>query len=242
MMEMWFRKFVLKLTKTCCRSVLFDGFESSDSHRPTSSNSVMSRKTHSAGEEMVSITNGDLGSDATHPEEAQHLMEPDEKVRYATLHLLSPWFPESDPAHERAQTFRTWHSRRDVVMWTCSAIAVAILLVNFICTVYFHAKWGEEHDVNPVYQGSCFRTYKINTGLHALINILSTLLLGASNLCMQLLAAPTRSEIDKSHAKRKWLDIGVPSLRNLTHIRKSRLAIVLILGLSSVPLHFLSVA
>ena len=58
---------------------------------------------------------------------------------------------------------------------------------------------------------------------------------------MQLLAAPTRSEIDKAHAKRLWLDIGVTSLRNFRHIRKSRLEILLVLVLSSLPLNFLLV-
>ena len=117
--------------------------------------------------------------------------------------------------------------------------AVVIFSVNLACTVYFKIKWGQADDINAIYQGDCSRTEMINTGLHVVINILSTLLLGASNLCMQLLAAPTRSEIDAAHERRVWLDIGVPSIRNLKYIHKTRLAVLIVLGLSSIPLHFL---
>lgn len=161
------------------------------------------------------------------------------EARFATLRLLRPWFPEADPQHEQAQTFRTWHSRRDIVMRTCSVTSVVIFLINLSCTIVFKAKWGADSDINSLYQGECSKTGKISTGLHVIINILSTLLLGASNLCMQLLAAPTRTEIDRAHKKFVWLDIGVPSLRNLRHIGRERLIIWVILGISSIPLHFL---
>ena len=75
------------------------------------------------------------------------------------------------------------------------------------------------------------------TSLHLAINILSTLLLGASNFCMQVLCAPTREEIDAAHTRRNWLSIGVPSLKNLFHIDRKKSALWLVLGLSLVPLH-----
>ena len=161
------------------------------------------------------------------------------EARFATLRLLRPWFPEADPEHERAQTFRTWHSRRDVLLQTCSVTSVVIFLINLSCTVIFKVKWGTDSDINTLYQGDCSEAERISTGLHVIINLLSTLLLGASNLCMQLLAAPTRSEIDRAHSRFIWLDIGVPSLRNLRHIGRERLVICAILGISSIPLHFL---
>lgn len=102
-------------------------------------------------------------------------------------------------------------------MRTCSVTSVVIFLINLSCTIVFKAKWGADSDINSLYQGECSKTGKISTGLHVIINILSTLLLGALNLCMQLLAAPTRSEIDRAHKEFVWLDIGVPSLRNLRH-------------------------
>lgn len=56
---------------------------------------------------------------------------------------------------------------------------------------------------------------------------------------MQCLSAPTRKEVDEAHAKGKWLDIGVPSVRNLTSIPKLRLGMWVGLGLTSLPLHLM---
>lgn len=56
---------------------------------------------------------------------------------------------------------------------------------------------------------------------------------------MQVLAAPTRQEVDRAHARNRWLDIGVPSVRNLWHISPYRAVVWWILGLSSIPLHLL---
>lgn len=54
---------------------------------------------------------------------------------------------------------------------------------------------------------------------------------------MQCLSAPTRKEIDRAHARGVWLDIGIPSVRNLRYISKRRVLIWALLGLSSLPLH-----
>lgn len=116
-----------------------------------------------------------------------------------------------------------------------------MLLIHLSCTNVFKAKWGSDSDINALYQDDCSKTEKISSGLHVVINLLSTLLLGASNLRMQLLAAPTRSEIDRAHQKFVWRDIGVPSIRNLKYIGRERLLVYAALGISSVPLHFLYV-
>jgi len=74
-----------------------------------------------------------------------------------------------------------------------------------------------------------------------MINILSTLLLSASNYCMQCMSAPTRKEVDEAHAGRKWLDIGIQSLRNVSKIEKKRGVLYCLLAFSSIPLHLLQV-
>ena len=66
-----------------------------------------------------------------------------------------------------------------------------------------------------LWEGDCERVRQINVGVHLVINLLSTTMLSSSNYCMQCLSAPTRNEVDKAHAHGIWLDIGVPSLRNL---------------------------
>lgn len=56
---------------------------------------------------------------------------------------------------------------------------------------------------------------------------------------MQVISSPTRREVNVAHAKSRWLDIGIPSTRNLRAISWGRVAMWTILGLSSVPLHLM---
>lgn len=71
------------------------------------------------------------------------------------------------------------------------------------------------------------------------INALSTLLLGASSACMQVLSAPSRDGVDECHTRGVWLDIGVASIRNLRWISHKKVLLWTVLGLTSVPLHLL---
>ncbi|KAF1972724.1 hypothetical protein BU23DRAFT_534554 [Bimuria novae-zelandiae CBS 107.79] len=118
----------------------------------------------------------------------------------------------------------------------CAVSASVVFLINFIITIVFSARQN-----GVLFDGDCDYASKLNTGLHLIINLLSTVLLSSSNYCMQCLSAPTRKEVDEAHAKGKWLDIGVQSLHNLwnshgpEHIRRS--VVWLLLGLSSLPLH-----
>jgi hypothetical protein len=118
-------------------------------------------------------------------------------------------------------------------------ISFLILLLNITLAITAATKWGLGGGIATAFTGNCKRASWITTALHLLINVLSSLLLGASNYCMQRLAAPSRKEIDKAHAKRKWLDVGVPNIRNLTHISNGRVSLWVLLGLSSLPLHLL---
>ena len=112
-------------------------------------------------------------------------------------------------------------------------------MFNISVTIYAMTKYGISNNLGDIYRGNCELVARYNTFVHLGINILSTLLLSSSNYCAQLLAAPTRSEVDAAHEKRDWLDIGVPSLRNLWKqriARKRRLAWTLLM-ISSVLLH-----
>ena len=163
----------------------------------------------------------------------------EEGPRFASLDILGPFFPETDPAHPKAQTWRTWRSKRQTVLYGCSIFASLVFFANVGATVYFKIRWRTTGILGTIYRGDCSRSHRLNSNLHIIINVLSTTLLAASNLCMQLLAAPTRREIDKAHEHYVWLDIGVPSLRNLKHISKKRRVVILLLATTSIPLHFL---
>lgn len=96
-----------------------------------------------------------------------------------------------------------------------------------------------ENGIGIISEQGCSCTKGFNTGIHVVINIMSTILLAGSNYCMQCLIAPTRSDRDKAHAKEKWLDIGVPSMRNMWSISRKRRLLWLLLSASSFPLHLL---
>ncbi|KAI4173413.1 MAG: hypothetical protein LQ343_002945 [Gyalolechia ehrenbergii] len=163
----------------------------------------------------------------------------DDCQRFATLEHLAPWFPEADPTHPKAQTWRTWRSKREMVLRGCAVIAALVLAVNVTATVYFKLRWKLTGDLGTIYRGDCSKAEQLSSRLHIVINILSTALLSVSNLCMQLLAAPTRQEVDQAHGEFLSLDIGVPSFRNLWRISSKRRVVVILLATTSIPLHFL---
>jgi hypothetical protein len=115
--------------------------------------------------------------------------------------------------------------------------ALIVFTINLAITVWGLATLAQSHGI--LKEGECGRIKSLNSRLHVVINILGTILLSGSNYCMQCLSAPTRGEVDKAHSVRKWLDIGVPSVRNLRHINRRRAVLWFFLGVSSVPLHLL---
>ena len=91
------------------------------------------------------------------------------------------------------------------------------MLINLNLTVVAAAKFriNVVNGIGTVYQGDCKVVDDWSTALHILINVLSSMLLSASNYTMQCLCSPTRNEIDKAHSKGDWLEIGLPSVRNI---------------------------
>ena len=123
---------------------------------------------------------------------------------------------------------------------TLGAITTGVVLViNLSILIWGAAGAGFEGSLRTLQQGSCKKTKDMSLWLHLAINALSTLLLGASNYTMQCLSSPTREEIDAAHRRGKWLDIGIPSLRNLKHISRGKLVLWCLIALSSVPIHLL---
>ncbi|MCJ1394217.1 hypothetical protein MMC18_007095 [Xylographa bjoerkii] len=117
-------------------------------------------------------------------------------------------------------------------------VAGCVLLVNVVLTIWAASRYGFDGGYGILYDGSCDTGRNLSTALHILINVLSTLLLSASNYCMQCLTSPTRLEVDHVHAQKEWVDIGVPSWRNRQIVSRKNITLWWILVLSSVPLHF----
>lgn len=135
-------------------------------------------------------------------------------------------------------------ARKERQKWRTSlymfvALACAVLLINTGFLLWAIRSRGTTNGVGVLYEASCEATKRANIGVHLLINVLSSALLGASNYCMQCLSAPTRPEVDRAHRKGSWLDIGIPSLRNVVSLSfgKRKKLCWWILALSSFPLH-----
>ncbi|RJE24014.1 hypothetical protein PHISCL_03669 [Aspergillus sclerotialis] len=105
-------------------------------------------------------------------------------------------------------------------MASLAGIFVLALNLGFILWAVPRHNVGKYRGV--LYDGNCDRVHNLSIGLHLVINILSTTLLGASNYTMQCLGAPTREDIDKAHGAKRWLDIGVPSAKNLKQVSRTR--------------------
>ncbi|KAH9230485.1 hypothetical protein K456DRAFT_55561 [Colletotrichum gloeosporioides 23] len=157
--------------------------------------------------------------------------------RFADRQTLSGWFPQID--NDEKNNWRIWLSRRSRALMVQIGIIGLILMTNFGLTIFAVASYGSSNGVGLIYQGDCSNVKKLDQWLHLLINLLGTGMLSASNYCMQLQAAPTRANVDAAHAAKKWLDIGIPILRNLRYLSNWRRASWALLALSSIPVHLI---
>ncbi|KAL3465623.1 hypothetical protein BJX64DRAFT_285228 [Aspergillus heterothallicus] len=140
-----------------------------------------------------------------------------------------------DLSRRKAQRRGRFSGWRGTIFLGC--ITSSIVLVLNVVMVCWAATYDSGYGRSVLYFGSCGRTKQISVGIHLLINVLSTALLGASNFGMQCLSAPTREDVDRAHANGRWVDIGIPSLRNLSQIPRPRVILWVSLVLSSLPLH-----
>jgi hypothetical protein len=76
----------------------------------------------------------------------------------------------------------------------------------------------------------CGKILTLNQGLHGLANVLGVFFVVGANYVAQILVSPTRPELDAAHQNQRWLDIGIPSMRNLGGIAMWRaiLSIVIV--------------
>lgn len=128
-----------------------------------------------------------------------------------------------------------WHAGliRSFVLSLCAFI------LNIIIYAWLYMTYDSRAGTATIMNGSCTMVRNANIGVHAGLNVLSTMVLGASTYAMQGVTAPTRQEVDKAHAKGTWLQIGTHSVRNLFHVKKRNLWIWVLLALTSVPFHLM---
>ncbi|KAI2473651.1 hypothetical protein F4781DRAFT_440988 [Annulohypoxylon bovei var. microspora] len=168
--------------------------------------------------------------------------------RFAKRSDLSQWFPQIDD--EDNDSWRRYFSRRGRALLLQILFIGVIFAANLGLTIFAMVRYKSQNGVGTIYEGDCNKVKTLDQWLHLLINFLGTGMLSASNYCMQLQAAPTRADIDRAHEARaheknpdhregRWLDIGVPSLRNLRYISNWRRFAWVLLAFSSIPVHLM---
>ncbi|KAI9765213.1 MAG: hypothetical protein M1840_007705 [Geoglossum simile] len=155
---------------------------------------------------------------------------------YEPRHRPDSLLPRVLPSHS---TSRSRRPRKLTKHTLYTLLAFAILLVNLTLTLVFSARNGLSSGVGTFFSGSCERAKRTGIYAHLAINILGTMLLAASGYSMQCLCAPTREDVDTVHAGGGWLDLGVPSWRNLRRLNRKGWWLWWALVWSSGPLHFL---
>ncbi|OGM48153.1 hypothetical protein ABOM_002804 [Aspergillus bombycis] len=145
---------------------------------------------------------------------------------------------ESNEKARKSQTGYEWRNGASL----CLYAAAAILFLNILLTIIAASRAQQSSrsfEAETILEGSCAKAKRWSTGFHILINVLGTILLGASNYCMQCLSAPSRRDVDRVHAHGKWLDIGTPSVTNLRVMSWMQIIIWCLLVLTSLPFHVL---
>jgi hypothetical protein len=160
-------------------------------------------------------------------------------LRYANIERLSKFIPACDPHSKVARTCRVIMSRREVMLSMQTSLAFFVFLINVALAAWATKVHPTPAMIGSFFTGNCARIKNINIGLHFLLNVLSSLFLGAGNYCMQVVVAPTGEEVRSAHASGRYFDIGVHSIHNLRHVSWHRRVTWLGLGICSTLLHLM---
>ena len=124
-------------------------------------------------------------------------------------------------------------------------LAMQMLLAVFTCTcniAFLMWAYGVDEPLNGVgtlSEGSCNTAGALNTRAHVMLNVLPNFFLSAGSYCMQVLVAPSQSQVRNANGLGgRSYDIGVHSLHNLMQIRLSKKLLWFGLCFCSTLLHF----
>ena len=179
-----------------------------------------------------------------HPTPLTYTRQPGpHRYPYATIDYFNRWFPRVDPDHKQAQNLSVRLARRESILLTAAAATTVIFCGNLTALLFFYFKPSYHKlfrsGTTVIHTGQCTRVKQINSVLHLLVNVLGSVLYLFSQLCMQLITAPTRQELDKAHQRNDWYDIGILSFRNYFRSSWLKKSICFLLFVSSWPLHFM---
>ncbi|KAM7218192.1 hypothetical protein V8F06_006483 [Rhypophila decipiens] len=117
-----------------------------------------------------------------------------------------------------------------------------LVIPNLVISSVLSARGGLQEWVPTtvmIKQGNCDDIGRDDLWIHLAMNIVTTVLMAATNFAMQAWTSPTRADVDRIHAQGKTVDIGVLSLRNILsgRIRLKRLLVGCFMLIVALPLH-----
>ncbi|KAF5721345.1 hypothetical protein FMUND_3655 [Fusarium mundagurra] len=101
-------------------------------------------------------------------------------------------------------------------------LAFLILVASVACLALASAQGHMSTWESLLMEGSSTTVEGIARGILAAVNVFAIILVAGANYVVQILNSPTRAEVDNAHSTLKWLDIGIPSLRNMSLISSTR--------------------
>lgn len=108
-------------------------------------------------------------------------------------------------------------------------LAFLILAAAIVCLILAATGAKMLGGESELKTGTCASVTRVNQGIHGAVNVLGFVLVAGGNYVFQVLSSPTRADVDASHAKRRWMDIGIPSLRNLRGISLARAVLAMVI-------------
>ncbi|PYH41650.1 uncharacterized protein BP01DRAFT_426147 [Aspergillus saccharolyticus JOP 1030-1] len=152
------------------------------------------------------------------------------------------WLPQGlTQDSEAGREGREWIKGAVICTWITATILTlnSIMLIVALAFAYRQSSNQGQFQMVELYTGKCALAEHSATGIHVGINVLGTILLGASSYVMQCLGAPSRSYIDRAHARSRWLNVGTFSFRNFAIMSPKRKVLWGLLLLSSTPIHMI---
>ncbi len=113
-------------------------------------------------------------------------------------------------------------------------LAFLVLVVGFVTLILAVSRSPTLGGETALYTGSCATASGIDFGLQAVVAVMVVVLVAGANYVFQVLSSPTRSEVAAAHERRRWMDIGIPSLRNFAYISKGRMVLALVVLVAAV--------
>ncbi|KAF5643491.1 uncharacterized protein FTJAE_3291 [Fusarium tjaetaba] len=130
-----------------------------------------------------------------------------------------------------------WRKTALYLIILATILTIFLVIALIISLHVFNGGGASILGETAILSGSCDKISRANLWIHLAINIIGTGVLGSSNFFMQVLVAPTRQDVDRAHASKRWVEIGVHSLHNFRFLSKRRVFLWALFSLTSIPLH-----